>query len=136
MLKLLSLEARLANKPQVAIYVMSNEAVINSLKIGIDITASTRPIYTLDSGDTLPNVKPDVIYFSYTNKNQLAAVRAYCQKHNVLLIGDEPNQIANGFAIVLHNDEGLPGIVLNISQSKTLGLKWHPDVLNVVSIYE
>ena len=136
MLKLVSLEDGLMDHEKLRVQVIGRADVHQEAmtRIGSEVGNGVLTDVVL-SGELL-HTPPHVIFAAKLDPEQLKKLHQYCQQHGVLLIGEQPELVSQGLALVLYNDEGVPGVLLNLSQSKKFKLRWHPDVLNVVSVYD
>ncbi|AWB65310.1 hypothetical protein C2869_02110 [Saccharobesus litoralis] len=136
MLKLVSLEDNLSQQDEITIQVIGRDDVADIAKARVGYAVGNAKLGAVTMADGMPKTAPDVIFAAKLSDAALAQLVEYCRQHNVVLIGEQPELINKGLALVLFNDEGVPGVLLNLAKSKQHQLRWHPDVLNVVTVVD
>lgn len=127
--KVVSMENRLSAREDLVLMVFNNPALQEQLQSLSNRSDKRVNFQTVVGADTAPaSVRPDVIYVN--NLGQLQSVIDYAREHRCMLVSHDRELIAEGVAIVLFDDEGLPGIRISKASSRALGLNWNPVLLN------
>ncbi|MDN3640540.1 YfiR family protein [Simiduia curdlanivorans] len=128
-LKLMQLEASSDTSNTLNILVINDPSLAKYLssKVGTKVGKMT---LTQVWQDTAPSQKtPNIIYIN-TNK-QLEKTMAYAKGIKALTISNDLNLAKSGVVLFIYDDEGLPGIALNIDASKRMGYKWDAKILEI-----
>jgi len=128
-LKLMQLEARSDTPNALNILVINDPNLAKYLdsKIGTKVGQMTLTQVWLDTAPS--QKKPNIIYIN-TNK-QLEKTIAYAKNIKALTISNDITQAKSGVVLFIYDDEGLPGIALNVDASKLMGYKWDPKILDI-----
>ncbi|MBB3168906.1 YfiR/HmsC family protein [Simiduia aestuariiviva] len=132
LLKLLAFEASVSQQQAVHILVVNDDALADALtkKIGSPIGAGKlAAVYRNRAPD---NTKLHAIYIN--GEREPASLSTYAQSQHAVTVGNNLKQAHHGVALILYDDEGLPGISISMSPSKSLGLSWDPKVLEVSTL--
>ncbi len=136
LLKVLSLEEVTSSKDNIDLLVAGNNLIAEYLQERINASigqARLNSVSTQFSDDMEP---PDVIYVGNVSDSYFSQLSAYANKHKVMLVSEMPERISKQVVVAIYDNEGMPGILLNLSASKKLALKWDPEILKVVDIYK
>jgi hypothetical protein len=130
-LKIASYELHLSNQKHISILVLNDLELSKYLKerIGTKIGNSTLSYVNHDSD--INNYTPDIIFVGQQNK--LNNTLSYAHKNKVLTITKGKKLALSGVVLTLYDDEGIPGIILNLGASKENDLTWNPEILNFAS---
>ncbi len=135
MLKIVELEQNLSAGKQLTIMVINDPALAKTLKtrqgkaVKDSLLASVIAIEKLsEAGDNIP----DILFIGRTKNTK--DVIAFANKHKILTVTGDSNAVYQGMILAFYNNEGVPGILLNLPASKANGFQWQPEILNVVSV--
>ena len=128
-LKLMQLEARSDTPRELNILIINDSDLVKYLrtKLGTKIGKMTLTQVWLDKA---PNQEtPNIIYVN--SSKQLEKTIAYAKEINALTISNDITQAKSGVVLFIYDDEGMPGIAINIDASKRMGYKWDSKILNI-----
>ena len=72
----------------------------------------------------------------FNDRKNAKAYIEYARQHGALSVTENRQNLESGVSLVIFNDEGMPGIVLNNASSILEGKKWNPDILEVADLFE
>jgi hypothetical protein len=129
LLKLVVLEKGLAEKRELHIHVLDNMLLTEAL---IDMSKRRRAdmlALTITGSSKLPLEVPDVLFIG----DRAATERGiqYCEEHKVMSVSDNVALSPAGASLVLYDDDGLPGIILNLATSRKERLHWQAQILEI-----
>lgn len=131
-LKLVSLEARLQEEKDITIWVVNDPALAKVLekRVGKTIGRSTlRAVYS----DGLPDdSKPNLVYIN--NQNNLPDYVARANRIGAISVAPFRDSTDRGITVLIYDDQGLPGISINMPSSRKLQLQWDPSVLEISDV--
>ncbi len=136
LIKVISLEEMTSSKDNIDLFVAGNKLIAEYLQKRINTSigqARLNSVSTQFSDDMEP---PDVIYVGNVSDSYFSLLSNYAIKHKVMIVSEAPESISKQVAVAIYDNEGIPGILLNLSTSKKLALKWNPDILKVVDVYK
>lgn len=136
MLKLLSLEQSISDKKSLSFMVVNEPGILSFLKKYEGKKVGSTLIGQVFEGDLNTKIIPDVIYLGMLNKKEVDKWFDFIKQHKLLSFGQSSKLMTKGMVITIFNDEGVPGVLLNLNASKKLELKWNPKVLDVVKVNE
>ncbi|BFM12418.1 hypothetical protein R50072_25710 [Simiduia litorea] len=128
-LKLMQLEARSDAPSELNILIINDPDLVKYLrtKVGAKIGNMTLAKVWLN---VAPNQEtPHLIYLN--SSKQLEKTIAYAKDINALTISNDISQAKSGVVLFIYDDEGMPGIAMNIGASKLMGYKWDPKILKI-----
>jgi hypothetical protein len=130
LLKAVELETRLGAKDALTILVLGNRELFSALRARRRDVIGTGNLQEILRDELPTKAKPDVIFIG--RHTDLTAILEYAQRHQILTVSDNIALASRGVAMILYDDDGLPGILLNITVSKQRGLVWKPEILEFV----
>lgn len=128
-LKLMQLEAEGEATNDLKILVVNDPDLGKYLHTKIGTRIGKRQLTQVWNDKIPEDAKPNIIYIN-SNK-QLNDVVAYAKEIQALTISSDISKAAQGVVLFIYDDEGLPGISINISASKAIGYKWNPKILEI-----
>ncbi|GAA5316440.1 MAG: hypothetical protein AseanaTS_16440 [Candidatus Pelagadaptatus aseana] len=129
LLKSLELVENLDLQDPVKVLVLGNVKVANTLEALMNNSAD-RPLQVQVLTNQAPElVQPDVIFLS--PQASLPEVMLYAEQSKVLTVTDNIDLATQGVVLTLYDNEGLPGIILNVGASRASGVQWSPQILEV-----
>ncbi len=135
MLKIVELEQSLSEGQKLTIAVINDKPLARILlsRQGKAIKNSQlNKILPINNLSELREVIPDIIFVGRTSSTK--NIIKFANTHNILTITENIEAVSQGVILALYNNEGIPGILLNLSASKANGFQWQPEILNVASI--
>ena len=129
LLKLLAFEDGLKRKSEISILVVNDDALAANLRQKLGAKVGRGKLVAVHANSLPEGVNADVIYLN--GERQLHSITDYARKHGALTVGNDLALAHRGVALILFDDEGLPGVTISMKPSKALGLKWDPKVLEI-----
>lgn len=130
-IKLMAFEKSLGGSPRdLTVYVLGAPAVADELKVGIGTGVGSARLAGVLRGDSLPAVKPSVLFVG--NAAKCGEAIQYARANKILTITGTPGLAAKGVTLGIGlGDNGRPEIVLNLTASVAEGLDWNPAIMKV-----
>ncbi|MBK1879575.1 YfiR family protein [Pelagicoccus mobilis] len=132
LVRLVALDSSRAGAEDIRIHVLGNEALAKELETHVGHSVGARVLGGVSVGDRLPEGRVDVVVVS--NRANLPRVLAYSEKRGAISASTNPDFGRLGVSLVIYDDEGMPGILLNRSASRREGLRWEPEILQVAQL--
>jgi hypothetical protein len=127
-MKLLAFYTNLGDKP-FSMYVLGADPVAEQLKGLVGQKAGKATLNSLDSGDSIPGDKYDVIYVG----KDVADAIAYSQSNKSLSVTGKNGFVNDGVTLGIGIESNKPKILLNLSSSKAEDINWNPAILKVAA---
>lgn len=136
MLRISELEKNISSGQSITIVVINNQSLAKLLenKKGTVIGNKSyiKDVIHLNNIKNLENYNANIIYVGRTE--QMDTILDYAKTQQAITISSDINSIEQGIVLSLYDNEGIPGILLNLTASKSNSLNWNPDILNIVAI--
>ncbi len=129
LIKLIGYEKNSNNKKTVDIFVLGDESFAKELNKYIGKPIASTTLGSVRFGSELPDNPPDVLFigkFKY-----IKSATNYTKTHKIMSVSYDPLIVGLGVSLLIFDDEGMPGVILNTSSSHSEGLSWTPEVLEI-----
>ncbi|MCK5146859.1 YfiR family protein [bacterium] len=113
----------------VSIYVLGDAAVAAELRKGVGKPIGKATLKSVESGDGLPAVKPNILFI--TDPSKLTEALEYTQSNDILSATNKPDLVARGVTLGIGIAGGKPRILLNLSSSVEENLDWNAAIMKV-----
>ena len=131
-IKIASFETALNNKKNISILVINDKALHQQFKRQVGRNIAGGVLMDAFHDSDINQHKPDIIFIGRSKSS--ADIILYAEKNNVLTITSKKSLAEQGIALALFDDEGSPGILLNLVASRKHRLNWNPEILDFVSL--
>ncbi|UTA49061.1 YfiR/HmsC family protein [Simiduia sp. 21SJ11W-1] len=132
LLKLLSYEQSLSLRENINILVINDEPLARALKQKTGIKIGQAQLGAVYHNEAPPEKAVHVIYIN--GEQNLDKTLQYAKTHHALTVSNDLALAHLGVALILHDDEGLPGVVISMKPSRALDLNWDPKVLEISTL--
>lgn len=132
LLKIIEFDKRQAEKNDIHIHVISDEELIAHLKQYEGRKIGQAKISKVTAGVSFPDGEVDVVFIGKTKR--LPEILKLTRNNKVTSISSIVEYSAEGVSVVIFDDEGVPGILLNTVSSKLEGASWDPEILEVANV--
>ncbi|MBN2102701.1 DUF4154 domain-containing protein [bacterium] len=130
LVKAIAFESNVSNQGEVTIFILDAPEVADELKNGIGKPIGKSILKSVDSGNTLPENAPSILYVG--NETHLDSAIQYTREHKIPSVTGNPDMVKKGvslgFGIGIDNK---PKIWLNLSTSVKESLEWNPAILKI-----
>lgn len=142
-LKIVSFEKNMAQRNPLRIFVVNNKSLEASIE-DYGRNNFKKKYFRIDGGRHPPlntiktKPRPHIIIIGENynpNKEDKIKLSDYVTTHNILLIGLSES-LSSIAALAIHDDQGIPGVKLNIKLSRNANLKWNYTILDYVTLVE
>lgn len=131
--KVLAFESSDHGMDSMCIHVMDNEELAHQLKEFEGSKVRGRVLSGVTYGASI-SPQADVVVAS--GRVSLVEAVSYAKSNRAISVTNNPKLIELGAALIVFDDEGLPGILLNLDAAKREGLYWEPEILHIARIVE
>ena len=133
LVKVANYEHSLTLKDDINILVINDKAVADTLldKIGVQIAGGK--LQGVKHVERYSGEEADIIFIGRM-KGAEQLVEKLALK-SILTVSGDDRLLEDGVVLCLYDNEGVPGILLNLESSKKSGLLWNPDILNFATPY-
>lgn len=129
-LKVAAFEQHLSTTDRISIYVLNSEEVAAELKKGIGTRIGEATLTYVESGDTLPDYIPSLLYMG--EGCDLFKALAYTRNHEIMSVTHIDDYSSRGVTVCLGvGQDGKPQIILNLTSTVEEGLSWNPAIMKV-----
>lgn len=118
--------------PALSIHVLDDETLAKELKGHVGVAVGSRTLTNVSFGANLPAGDADVVIA--TKKNNLSKAIKYSKEVGAISVATDPALAALGVSLVVFDDEGMPGVLLNRAAAKREGLHWEPEILQIAQL--
>ncbi len=129
--KVLAFESSEHRSASIRIHVMDNEKLARQLDKFRGSSIGDRNLVEVSYGSSLV-AGADVVIVS--SKSSLKEAIDYATANGAIMVTNNPELQESGAALIVYDDEGLPGILLDRAVAKRDGLYWKPEILQIARI--
>lgn len=129
--KVLGFESSERPNESMRIHVLDNENLALQLAKFEGSEVRGRKLVGVTYGSEIP---PEVNVVVASSGGSINSAVSYAESNRAISVTNNPNLLERGAALVVYDDEGLPGILLDKAAAKREGLYWEPDILHIARI--
>lgn len=126
--KVLGFESSERSSASMRIHVLDDEKLAKQLMRFQGSSVRNRDLAVVTFGASIQE-GADVVVAS--SGDSLRSAIAYAKEHGAITVTNNPELIALGAALIVYDDEGLPGILLDRDAAKRERLYWEPEILHI-----
>jgi hypothetical protein len=132
-LKLIPLEQRLRQQQDINIVVIGSPSLYELLNLSVGRSLGQGKVGSVSNSLEAARYA-DVLYTDQAEV--LENLRPYLIERSILTLSRSLDTGKQMVALAMYDDEGMPGIMINTSASRRLGIRWEPAILEVASIFD
>ncbi len=126
--KLIEYDERFDKRESVKVHVISSASIASVMAGYQGKRFNNLEIMKVTHSDKLPESEVDVIFIG---GGKIKEIVDHARENRVLTVTNRPDYSKDGVSLIVFNDEGLPGILINTVSSGLEGVLWKPEVLDV-----
>ena len=129
-IKVAAFEKHLSTTDEISIFVLKSDEVANELIKGIGTKIGNATLIRVESGDTLPDNIPSLLFIG--EGSDLFKALAYTRNQKIMSVTHIDDYSSRGVTICLGvGQDGKPQIILNLTSTIEEGLSWNPAIMKV-----
>ncbi|WP_075186492.1 YfiR family protein [Teredinibacter haidensis] len=134
LVKVASFERQTSSKQNIVIQVINDDHLAKQLQTYIGQSIGQGKIIEIVSRSQAITETTDIVFVGRTSR--LIDLLAETRKKNILTFTGHKTLAYEGVIVGLFDNEGVPGILLNLISSRESGLRWETDILDFVTLIE
>ncbi len=129
--KVLAFESSDRPSESMRIHVLDNKKLARQLEKFVGSDVRGRVLVGVTYGSEIP---PEVDVVVASSGEPLNSAVSYAKTNRAISVTNNPSLVELGAALIVFDDEGLPGILLDREAAKREGLYWEPEILHIARI--